>query len=282
MQYNITPVKKFVMPVNKEAVMKSGLVKPGEIIANEIKIDLSKKTYLLRSDLLMLSLIANGDWNRPICFTSLSGPQDLGIEKYVRQEGMTYRFVPFESKTDEIQIDYELAYNNMMNKAVFQGAGKKGIYYDEENRRRLNLMRLAYAQAAIQFVNNGEKEKARNLLHHIDDACDEHDFPYGMTSSRGNSHDAIASRFLYACVAADDAALAKKVAISLKTDLVQQISYYNSLGDEPRNMDQLAGAAYQHLQNGSDVLNARQAAFANDILSSYQLLKQIDSWQKKM
>lgn len=282
LQYNITPIRKFVMPVNKEAVMKSGVAQPGETIADEIKIDMSKKSYLLRSDLLLLSLIANGDWTRPICFTSLSGPQDLGIEKYVRQEGMTYRFVPFESKTDEIQIDYELAYNNMMNKAVFQGAGKKGIYYDEENRRRLNLVRLAYAQVAIRFANDGQKEKARNVLHHIDNACDANDFPYGMTSSRGNSHNAIAARFLFACLAADDAGLAKKVATSLKTDLVQQINYYNSLGDERLNMDQLAGAAYQQLQNGSDILNTRQAPFANDILSSYQLLKQIDDWQKKM
>src|SRR5690606_22689973 len=109
-QYNITPVRKFVMPVNKDAALKSGVVNAGDPIASEIKIDLSNKNYLLRSDLLVLSLIANGDWNRPICFTSMSGPVELGLDKYVRQEGMTYRLVPVYNEKEEVPVNYELAF----------------------------------------------------------------------------------------------------------------------------------------------------------------------------
>ena len=280
-QYNITPVRKFVMPVDKEAALKSGVVKTGDPVASEIKIDLSKKTYLLRSDLLILSLIANGDWNRPICFTSMSGPIGLGLDKYVRQEGLTYRLVPVVNEEEDVPVNYDLAFQNMMHKFEFGSTGKKGIYYDEENRRRLNLIRLGYAQVALQFAAHGQKEKARQLLRRIDAACDERDYSYGATG-RSNTHDIIAARFLYACYAAGDAQLANKVAASLKKDLEQQMTYYASLGKEGMNSDQLANNAYQQLQNGYGSLSPGQSAFANDILSSYQLLHQISEWEKKM
>ncbi|MBO9570799.1 MAG: DUF2723 domain-containing protein, partial [Chitinophagaceae bacterium] len=67
--FNLFPVRKFTVPVDKNAAIKSKVVKSDESIASEINIDLSHKNYLLRSDLLVLALISKGDWNRPICFT---------------------------------------------------------------------------------------------------------------------------------------------------------------------------------------------------------------------
>jgi hypothetical protein len=280
--YNLTPVRKFVMPVNGEVAIKSRVARGDEKIVSAIKIDLSHKNYLLRSDLLVLALIASGNWDRPICFTSVTGPQDLGLDKYIRQEGFTYRLVPMENHGNEVPIQHELAYDNLMNKADFGKIKKQGIYYDEENRRRLNIFRLTYAQVAIQLAKTGEKEKARQLLHRFDDAFSENDFPYGMTSNRGNQHDAISAQFLYASYLARDLQLAKKISGPLKRDLSQQINYYNSLGDQSFNAEQLAESAYTQLQGGSQTLSARQAPFAGDILSSYQLLRQIDEWAGKL
>lgn len=253
--YNLTPVRKFTMPVDKNAAVQSGVVKANENIADEIQIDLSHKTYLLKSDLLMLALISNGDWSRPICFTSISGPQDLGIDKYIRQEGLTYRLVPVKAEGNEIPVNYELAYHNMMNKFEFGASGKKGIYYDEENRRRLNIIRLAYAQVAIDLANIGEKEKARKLLNRFDQAYSQEDYSYGMTSNRNNQHDGIATQFLLASYLAEDKMLANKISASIKKDLSQQINYYESFDD---------------------------GIFENDRTSSYQLLKAIDDWEKKL
>lgn len=281
-QYNLVPVRKFTMPVDINAAIKSGVVKEGESIVSEIKIDLSNKNYLLRNDLLMLALISNADWNRPICFTSLSGPQDLSLDKYVRQEGLVYRLVPLLNAEQDVPVDTEKAYAVMMNKFDFGNAAGKSIYFDEENRRRLNYFRIAYAQVAIELAKKGEKDRAKRLLQKLDAAYNEKDFPYGMTSNRGNQHDAIASRFLYASYLAGDAKLAEKIFLSVKKDLIQQMNYYNSLGDESFSIDQLAGMAYQQLQNGSDALSRKQSAFANDILSSYQLLKQLDEWKKNL
>ena len=73
----------------------------------------------------------------------------------------------------------------------------------------------------------------RNILEHFDKNVRESNFPYGMTSNRGNQQDAISTDFLQACYIAGDITLAKKVEASLKKDLQQQMRYYKSLGMKP-------------------------------------------------
>ncbi|HEV2354540.1 MAG TPA: hypothetical protein VGR89_09870, partial [Puia sp.] len=87
-------------------------------------------------------------------------------------------------------------------------------------------------------------------------------------------------RFLEACYAAEDWNLAKKVDASLKKDLEQQLRYYKSLGDNMSD-EQLAVNGQMYLQNKTGNLNDRQQDFAQDILSTYQLLMQINGWEKQ-
>lgn len=201
--------------------------------------------------------------------------------QYVRQEGMIYRLVPVLNKNETPNVNVEAAYANMMNKFRCGAAHRKGIYYDEENRRRLNYIRLAHSQVALNLVNAGQKEKARQLLEHFDQQYDAKDFPYGMTSNRGNQHNAISLQYLQACYFAGDKLLAKKIDASVRKDLHQQLQYYISLGDEQSNEENMAANALALLKNQNSALDDRQAPFANDILSSYQFLNQLDTWQKE-
>jgi hypothetical protein len=75
--------------------------------------------------------------------------------------------------------------------------------------------------------------------------------------------------------------LAKKVSTALKKDLKQQMAYYLSLGDGMYNEEQMVQNAYMILQGKAGDLSHRQSYFANDILSSFQLLRQIDEWEKQ-
>ena len=68
---------------------------------------------------------------------------------------------------------------------------------------------------------------------------------------------------------------------SIKRDVKQQLLYYHSLGDEMMQDDQLVNNAYQYLQGKGGNLAEGQTMFAFDILSSYQILKQIDEWEKQ-
>ncbi|WP_431217050.1 hypothetical protein ACQ86N_22365 [Puia sp. P3] len=70
------------------------------------------------------------------------------------------------------------------------------------------------------------------------------------------------------------------MAASLRKDLTQQMRYYNSLGDNMTN-EQLAINAQMLTQGKGGNLSNRQASFANDILSSFQMILQLDEWQKQ-
>ena len=164
-------------------------------------------------------------WKRPIYFTSEYG--ELGFAQFLRQDGLTYRLVPVANK----EVNEDWAYNKMMKQFVFGNANVKGVYFDEENRRHLNSIRLAYAKAAGNLAQNGKKEEAKNMLEKCDKGMLDENMSYGMVS-RFQQHDYVSYQFLDACYKAGDVALAEKVTRSLKKDLEQQVIYYNSLDPE--------------------------------------------------
>jgi hypothetical protein len=274
--YNILPVKKVSVPVDPEVVRKNATVHSGDQVVNELHIDLPAKTYLIKNDLAILSIIAANKWKRPICFTNDQDASKLGLGKYLRFQGLSYRLVPVENDP----IDLESSFSNIMQKFEYGNPGKKLIYYDEENRRRLNIIKLAHAQAALRLAEAGKKDLARQVLEHFDQQVPEANFPYGMTTNMGNRHDAISLAFLQACYQSGDLKLAGKVAASLRKDLQQQLSYYKSQGENNPPDEALANDAYQYLQNKNNRLSERQIPFAQDILSSFQILHQQEQWVK--
>ncbi|MGC4034579.1 MAG: DUF2723 domain-containing protein [Chitinophagaceae bacterium] len=274
---HLLPACRYTIPVDQKFVKANGTVQPTDTVVSELQLDISSKRYLFKNDLAMLSVIAANNWKRPICFTSDRELADLGLGKYARQEGMTYRLTPVENSA----VNNDVAYHNIMEKFAYgRVSGKRPVYFDEENRRRLNYIRLAHAQVAISLAQAGRKEEARKVLERFDQNVSEKDFPYGMTTNRGNQHDAIASQFLQACYIADDITLAKKVSASIKKDLNEQLKYYSSLGDGTMNEEQMVANAYNMLQGKGGEMPSKQVSFAYDIVSSWQLLQQMNGWEK--
>ena len=127
---------------------------------------------------MILNIIASNQWKRPIYFTSSFG--DLGFPQYLRKDGLAYRLVPVLSKgTQENWLAHQtlrqvglggsqirdnnnaVIYNNLMTKYGFGGADKKGIYFDEENRRHLLNLRALFGEAAGNLADAGKKEEAK-------------------------------------------------------------------------------------------------------------------------
>lgn len=276
---NVLPVKKVAIPVDVEAVKKTMKFSPGDSILNELKIDIPRN-YLQKNDLAVLSLIATNKWERPIYFTSTQELRGLGLEKYVRMEGLAYRLVPVENHGTPLPLN-EIAYKNVMEKFAYGNAAARNVYFDEENRRHLNSIRLAHATLAKGLINAGAKDSAKAVLRKYDESVSEANLPYGQTSNRGNFHNSISADFLEAAYASGDMELAKKVNQSLKKDLEQQLAYYRSLGDEDMSSEQLAMQSASILNNKGGVLSAKQQTFAYDILSSYQMLEHLKQLEQQ-
>ena len=280
--YNFLPSHKLSVPVDINLVKSNGTVNAGDSVVSSLHLDISKnKNYLFKNELAVYALIAANKWQRPICFNSTYELEDLGLAKYIRQDGLAGRLVPVEEKNASNGFyNNDVAYDNMMNKFGYGNAGTPGVYYDEENRRHLNTLRAAHAQLALSLIDVGKTDSARKLLEHFDQNVLESNFPYGMTSNRGNQHNRISMSFLLACYQSGDFKLAKKVSASLKKDLQQQLRYYKGLGETMQD-EQLAINAQMALQGKGGNLSDKQVQFAQDILSSYQMILNLSEWEKQ-
>jgi hypothetical protein len=230
---NIYPTKNVKIPVDTNLVRQNGTVNADDSVLSEIDFTIPKNA-LMKNETAILNIIAANNWKRPIYFTS---PYDeLGFQQYLRTDGLTYRLVPV--KNADVNSDW--AYNVMMNKFVFGNANKPGVYYDEENRRHLNTIRMQFAQVANNLADHDKKDEAKNLLHRCDSMMLQQNFPYAMVSRRQQQNQ-ISGQFLLAAYKAGDTVLAKKVSDALRKDLEQQVMYFNSL-DENRQ----ASLAYEN------------------------------------
>lgn len=272
---NVLPVRKLSVPVDVDMVKRTMKLNPGDTVASQLKLDI-KRNYLQKNDLAVLALIAANKWQRPLYFTSTQELEDLGLEKYTRLEGLSYRLVPVEQPG----VENDVAYKNVMEKFAYGNAGKKGVYFDEENRRHLNTIRSTHAFISLALADANKKDSARNIVERYDHHALESNIPYGMTSNIGNFHNRISMTFLLAAYRSNDLSLAGKVHQSLRSDLEQQMKYYRSLGEESMNNDQLAGQANAYLNNKGASLSHNQEVFAQDIVSSYQMLLQLNEWER--
>jgi Protein of unknown function (DUF2723) len=242
------PVAKFKVPVNREAVIKNGTVNATDSILSELQFVIPENKLsggLVRSDFIILNIIASNaanGWSRPIYFTSPMG--DLGFGQYLRKDGLSYRLVPVinnypqqnwvvdqsmrEARIGGTQIrdnNTEYMLNNLLTKFEFGGADKKGVYFDEENRRHILNLRALYGEAAGNLADKGRKEEAVKLLDKVEAGINPENLPYAMTS-RYNGHNQTGLLYLEACYKAGKKELAEKVKAEIKKDLEQQRDYY--------------------------------------------------------
>ena len=97
----------------------------------------------------------------------------------------------------------------MMKKFAFGNANVKGVYYDEENRRHLNTIRMQYAQVAMNLADHDRKDDAKKMLEKCDKMILQENFPYGLVSRR-QQQDQISGQFLLAAYKAGDTYWQKK------------------------------------------------------------------------
>lgn len=170
-KYNIIPVNKFILPVNKENAVKSGIINPEDLpnVANQIVINYEANT-LYKNNLMMLDMLANFDWKRPINFSSggmYESENIFYLDNYLQFDGFTYRLVPIYTPQgpdgDKGRVDANSLYQTVKN---FKWGNFKdlSIYYDETATSNIINYRMSVSRAASALVLKGEKAKARELL----------------------------------------------------------------------------------------------------------------------
>jgi hypothetical protein len=166
------PTRKIRVPVNKENVLKSGIVKPEDAnkIVPYIDIDLPESA-LLKNQMMMLDILANNNWERPIYFTggSYSDSEYIWMKKYLQLEGLVYKLVPIETDLGDEnpylmgRIDSDLMYDIVMQ-WEWGNSESLDIYHDTETRKNSISFRSNMARLAETLINENKFEKAKAIL----------------------------------------------------------------------------------------------------------------------
>lgn len=168
---NYVPTRNIRIPVNKEAVLDNGVVKQknADEIVPYIDIQLSGGA-LYKNRLLMLDIIANNDWKRPIYFSGGSFGDDdyIWLKDYLQLDGLCYKLVPIKTPIDRAnpfdmgRIDAELMYEKVKD-WDWGGSGSDDIYHDVETRKNGITNRGNLARLIEQLINDDELEKAEEI-----------------------------------------------------------------------------------------------------------------------
>lgn len=187
-EMRVIPTDSVVIKVDKEAVRRSGMLIPGDSIPDYMPIKLRTKDSqgnyhpkraLYKSELMMLEMLAEANWERPIYIAVSVGQENqLGLDNYFIQEGLTYRFTPFDTNKTGVKIDSEKMYDNLMNKFKFGGIDKPGIYIDENAMRMCYSHRRIFSQLIGQLLTEGKNDKARAVLEYAEKMIPAVNVPY--------------------------------------------------------------------------------------------------------
>ena len=169
---NTFPSKTIRVPVDKEAVLRNGIVpqEDADKIVDEIFIQL-KGNVIYKNRMMMLDIIANNDWERPIYFSGGAFGDDdyLWMKDYLQLDGVVYKLVPIRTPVnprnpfDMGRVDTDKMYDIVMN-WDWGNSGSPDIYHDTETRRNGITYRSNLARLAENLINEGKKEKAEDVL----------------------------------------------------------------------------------------------------------------------
>ena len=166
------PTNKIKIPVDKNEIIKNKVVNPiyNDSIVPYIDLDI-KGNALYKNRLMMLDVLANNDWKRPIYFTGGSFGDDdyLWLKDYLELDGLVYKLVPIRTKIDKENpydmgdIDSDKMYDLVM-KWDWGNGDLTTIYHDPETRKNSISYRTNMARLMEQLINEGKKEKAKKII----------------------------------------------------------------------------------------------------------------------
>ena len=166
---NYIPTKNIRVPVDSATVIKNGIVKPKDADKIEPYLYVTIGNAVYKNRLLMLDIIANNNWERPIYFTGGAFGDDdyIWMKNYLQLDGLCYKLVPIKTPVNKAnpfdmgRVDSELMYDKVM--AWDWGNTDGNIYHDTETRKNGITFRGNLARLIEQLINEDKFEKAEKV-----------------------------------------------------------------------------------------------------------------------
>ncbi|WP_306353406.1 DUF2723 domain-containing protein [Flavobacterium sp. '19STA2R22 D10 B1'] len=167
------PTNKLKISVDKATIIKNKVVSPAfnDSIVSEIELNI-EDSALYKNRLIMLDIIANNNWERPIYFSGGSFDDDnyLWMKDYLQLQGMIYKLVPIKTPTpkngspfDMGGIDSDKMYDIVMH-WDWGNSGSPKIYHDTQTRINGISYRTSLARLMEKLISEGKLDKARKII----------------------------------------------------------------------------------------------------------------------
>jgi hypothetical protein len=166
------PTKKFKLKIDSAQIINTGTVdvKHADKILDEM-VWTMPGSGITKAQLMVLDLIQNNNWERPIYFAITTGSSAyIGLQDHFQMEGMTYRLVPIKTKRADKQIGMEYTdamFDNLMNKYQFGNMNDPKVYLDETNRRMTMNLRSNFSRLASALIEEGKLDSANKTIDRI-------------------------------------------------------------------------------------------------------------------
>ncbi|MBQ6965851.1 MAG: DUF2723 domain-containing protein [Bacteroidaceae bacterium] len=186
------PSDTLYVTVDKEAVKRSGMLIPNDSIPDQMVISLKGQGRVTKSFAMMLEMIAQSNFSRPLYMSTTVGASNFGnLWRHFIQEGMAWRISPFVFPENEITsygivrsvIDTDKMYDNMMNKYRYGNLKQPGLYLDETTLRMCFTHRRWFATLITRLVKEGKLDKALKALEKCETEIPSYNVPHSMSSS---------------------------------------------------------------------------------------------------
>ncbi len=179
------PSKNLKISINKDDILSKGVVeaKDAHKIVDTMQWTLGKE-YLQKNEMMVLEIIANNNWERPIYFVSTGGESDLGLSKYLRYDGFAYKLVPIEYQSDDFLaiggIDADLLYTNLMENFKWGRMNEPDVLIDHNIQRTAMVLRIrnTYSRLAEELLKQNRKDSAVKVIDKVVELMPNSKFPY--------------------------------------------------------------------------------------------------------
>ena len=228
------PTRNFIIPVDTQFVVSNGTVP--QDLKNNVESSVIWKIPsggIMKANLMVLDILANNNWKRPVYFSTTVGPENfMGLENYFQQEGLAYRLVPVRNDKlprsmmgDKVRAHTGIMYENVMKKFQWGNMDKaKEMSIDENTSRMAMGQKDVLVRLAFALIQEGKKEQAVEVLKKLDICFPEKLMPL----------DEVTTNTIAAWYNTDDIASGDKLLERFLKSQDEEVTYYNSQSAEYR------------------------------------------------
>ena len=235
------------------------------------------KNALYKNDFVVLNILANMDWTRPIYFsTTLSGSSYLNLKPYLQLEGLAYRLMPiYNAGASDGVVNTPVMYENMMKKMFWRNLDNPKVYYDENYKRFPLNARKSFYMLASQLLNESNAEGDTSSLKGLTSQAEAGkskkqlakevlDYCFKIMPDKGTEYDVYTPQFIPLLLEVGNKKLADEIANTMHNRAVQDLEY------QTKNAGKNSFDIQTNVYILQQLFMAYKGANQNELASKYQ------------